>query len=36
MVEIMVYDGKVEITLEQLEELSDFERLRILMSNVCL
>lgn len=36
VVEIMVYDAKVDITLEKLEELSPIDRLHILMSNVCL
>ncbi|XP_021958481.1 neuroblastoma-amplified sequence [Folsomia candida] len=33
VVEIMVYDAKVDITLEKLEELSPIDRLHILMSN---
>jgi len=34
VVEVLVYDAKVDATLEMLEDLGPLERLQLLMSNV--
>lgn len=36
VVEVLVYDAKVDVTLDTLEDLGALERLQLLMSNVSL